>query len=172
MDVLNNGGALGIFPEGTRNEVICKEDKLNELYQIVKNNISKKDLIKKIKNRSIRYTQVELLIKLNNDGRITDEELKEYVMDADEYLKELLRDNKITKEEYEDSLLLDLKFGAVSLASKTNALIIPYATSGYYDGKKNQLITRIGKPLDIKGMDLESANRLLREKIIELMQNN
>ena len=82
----------------------------------------------------------------------------------------LLKKKIITKEEYKESLLLPFKFGAVSLAKKTNSLIIPYATVGNYNGERDQLITRIGSPIDVSNMDLEDANKLLREKIIELMQ--
>lgn len=38
--------------------------------------------------------------------------------------------------------------------------------------KKNQLITRIGKPLDVSGMELEDANKLLRQTMIKLMQKS
>lgn len=73
-----------------------------------------------------------------------------------------------TKDEVD---LLPFKFGAVSLAQKTNALIIPFGTRGKYTGKKGKLITKIGKPFDISGMSLEDANKLLRKKILQLMQN-
>lgn len=95
LDILNNNGALGIFPEGTRNKTFGTKDEV---------------------------------------------------------------------------VMLPFKFGAVSLAQKTNALIVPFATTGEYTGKKGNLTTRIGKPFSINGMKLEDANKLLREKILELMQ--
>ena len=79
--------------------------------------------------------------------------------------------NKTKGTEHEE-YLLPFKFGAVSLAKKENALIIPFATTGLYNGEKEQLITRIGKPLDISGMELEDANKLLRETMIKLMQKS
>ncbi len=94
-EVLEQGGALGIFPEGTRNKTIGTPDEV---------------------------------------------------------------------------VMLPFKFGAVSLAQKTNALIVPFATTGEYTGKKGNLVTRIGKPFSVQNMDLEKANDLLREKILELMQ--
>ena len=73
-----------------------------------------------------------------------------------------------TKDEVD---LLPFKFGAVSLAKKTNALIVPFGISGEYTGKKGHLVTRIGKPFSVKNMDLEDANELLRKKILKLMKN-
>lgn len=168
--ILHDKGCIGLFPEGTRNEVTCKDAELEKLEKIL--NISKEEIINKIKYKSIRTTQVNLLIDLEKQKRITKKELKEYVLDADNALLKLLKAKKITKEEYDESLLLPFKFGAVSLAKKENALIIPFATVGLYNGQKDQLVTRIGKPLDISNMDLEEANKLLRKTMINLMQKS
>ena len=168
--ILHSKGCIGLFPEGTRNEVTCKESELEKLEKIL--NISKEEIIEKIKDKSIRTTQVNLLIELKNQNKITKDELKEFVLDADNALLKLLKKKVITKSEYEESLLLPFKFGAVSLAKKENALIIPFATVGLYNKEKDQLITRIGKPLDISGMDLEEANALLRKTMIKLMQKS
>ena len=97
MKVLESGGCLGIFPEGTRNKTIGTKDEVD---------------------------------------------------------------------------LLPFKYGAVSLAKKTNALIVPFGISGEYTGKKGNLTTRIGKPFSVSDMDLEEANAILREKILKLMKNN
>ena len=67
--------------------------------------------------------------------------------------------------------LLPFKFGAVSLAKKSNALIVPFGITGDYTGKKGKLTTRIGKPFSVKDMDYETANDVLREKILKLVQN-
>lgn len=166
--ILHSKGCIGIFPEGTRNEVTSKDEELEKLVKIL--NISKEEIIEKIKYKSIRTTQVNLLIELKNQNKITKDELKEFVLDADNALLKLLKKKIIKEEEYNESLLLPFKFGAVSLAKKENALIIPFATTGLYNGEKNQLITRIGKPLDVSGMELEDANKLLRQTMIKLMQ--
>jgi len=72
-----------------------------------------------------------------------------------------------TPEEVE---LLPFKYGAVSLAKKTGALIVPFGTRGEYTGKKGNLITHIGKPIDISKMGLDEANELLRKNILKLMK--
>ena len=168
--ILHSKGCIGIFPEGTRNEVTSKDEELEKLVKIL--NIPKEEIIEKIKYKSIRTTQVNLLIELKNQNKITKDELEEFVLDADNALLKLLKKKIIKEEEYNESLLLPFKFGAVSLAKKENALIIPYATTGLYNGEKNQLITRIGKPLDVSGMELEDANKLLRQTMIKLMQKS
>ena len=96
LDVLRSGGALGIFPEGTRNKTFGTKDEV---------------------------------------------------------------------------VMLPFKFGAVSLAQKTNALIVPFGISGKYTRDGN-LTTRIGKPFSVNDMSLEDANKLLRKKILKLMQKS
>lgn len=97
LEILKNGGAVGIFPEGTRNKTLGTK-------------------------------------------------------------------NEVT--------LLPFKFGAVSLAKKTGALIVPFGITGEYTGKKGKLTTRIGKPFSVKDLELEEANELLRKKILKLMQKS
>ena len=97
LSILNEGGAVGIFPEGTRNKTLGTKDEVD---------------------------------------------------------------------------LLPFKFGAVSLAKKTNALIVPFGISGEYTGKKGKLTTRIGKPFSVSDMDLESANEYLRQNILKLMKKS
>ena len=94
-EILERGGALGIFPEGTRNKTLGTKDEVD---------------------------------------------------------------------------LLPFKFGAVSLAKKCNALIVPFGISGEYTGKAGKLTTRIGKPIDVSDMSLEEANEVLRKNILKLMK--
>lgn len=172
IQILMDGGSVGLFPEGTRNEITCKADKLETLYNMVKDDYTKEELIKLIKPRSFKYTQIELLMKLEEQKRITKDELKKYVLDPDNSLKKLLKEKKIKMSEYDESLLIPLKYGAVSFANKTNAKIIPFGVSGEYTGKKGNLTCNIGKPIDVSGMSLEEANTILSKSIIKLMKNN
>ena len=91
LDVLNNGGAIGLFPEGTRNK---------------------------------------------------------------------------TKD-----LLLPFKFGAVSMASKTDSYLVPFGISGEYKFRSKNLVVRFGKPFKVKDGDLESANKKLEKEIRKLILN-
>ncbi len=89
LDVLNKGGAIGIFPEGTRNK---------------------------------------------------------------------------TKEK-----LLPFKFGAVSLAEKTESYIIPVAVTGTYKFRSKNLKIKFGKPFKIENMTLEEANNKLYNEISQMI---
>ena len=70
-----------------------------------------------------------------------------------------------TANEYE---LQPFKFGAVSLAQKTGALLVPLGITGKYV-KNGNLIIRVGEPFRIGGMTLENANNLLRDRIQTLI---
>jgi len=89
LEVLNNGGAIGIFPEGTRNK---------------------------------------------------------------------------TQEK-----LLPFKYGAVSMAQKTNATIIPFAVTGNYKFRSKNLKIKIGTPFKLENMSLENANEHLYTEISNLI---
>ena len=67
--------------------------------------------------------------------------------------------------------LLPFKYGAVSMAKKTDAYILPVGISGEYKFRSKNLIVRIGKPFKITNMELDEANELLKNKILELLKN-
>jgi len=71
-----------------------------------------------------------------------------------------------------NELLLPFKFGAVSMAQKTEAMIIPFAITGEYKMslfKKSNLNIRFGEPFQVqKEMKLEEANEKLYNTIIDL----
>ncbi len=96
LNVLKNNGAIGIFPEGTRNKTIGTKDEV---------------------------------------------------------------------------LLLPFKFGAVSMAKKTNSVIVPFVITGDYKFRSKNLKVRIGKPLKPID-DLGKANSKLRKTMIDLYKDN
>lgn len=67
--------------------------------------------------------------------------------------------------------LLPFKYGAVSMAKKTNAYIVPVGISGEYKFRSKNLTINIGEPFKIDNMSLEEANNLLKEKILKLIEN-
>ena len=94
LNVLKNNGAIGIFPEGTRNKTIGTKDEV---------------------------------------------------------------------------LLLPFKFGAVSMAKKTDATIVPFGIMGDHTVNNKNLTLVFGKPFKVGDMNLEEANNYLKEQITELV---
>jgi 1-acyl-sn-glycerol-3-phosphate acyltransferase len=68
-------------------------------------------------------------------------------------------------------VLLPFKYGAVSMAQKTNSKIVPFAIVGDYKlfGKIKIVFD---KPFSVKNMELDEANELLRNKVIKLIEKN
>lgn len=69
-------------------------------------------------------------------------------------------------------LLLPFKFGAVSLAQKTDSYIVPFAITGDYKFRSKNLKITYGKPFKITNMTLEEANDKLYKKIEKLLKEN
>ena len=67
--------------------------------------------------------------------------------------------------------LLPFKYGAVSMAKKTDAYLLPVGITGEYKFRSKDLSIKIGKPFKITDMPLEEANELLKEKILELIDS-
>ena len=68
--------------------------------------------------------------------------------------------------------LLPFKFGAVSMAKKTNAKLVPFGTTGEYKFRSKNLTVRFGKPIEIGDMSLEEANEKLAKAIGDLMKKS
>ena len=66
--------------------------------------------------------------------------------------------------------LLPFKYGAVSMAQKTGAYILPVGISGDYKFRSKNLIIKIGLPFKIDEMSLDEANSKLKDEISKLMK--
>jgi 1-acyl-sn-glycerol-3-phosphate acyltransferase len=68
--------------------------------------------------------------------------------------------------------LLPFKFGAVSMASKTDSLLVPFGITGDYKFRSKNLTIRYGKPFKVENMSLEEANDKLYNEVKKLMEMN
>ena len=66
--------------------------------------------------------------------------------------------------------LLPFKFGAVSMAKKTNATIVPFGVRGDYKFRSKNLQVHFGTPFKVGDMSLEEANKKLEKEIGNLMR--
>ena len=117
-------------------------------------------------------THAKYDLKPNLFNKISTEDFKNNIFQADSYLKTLVTNNIITEKEYYDSLLLPLKYGAVSMAQKTGATIVPYAITGNYRFSKNKLKISFLKPINV-GLtdDLTEKNNILADEIKSFIKN-
>lgn len=75
------------------------------------------------------------------------------------------------KRNYTEELLLPFKYGAVSMAQKSGAPIIPYAIAGDYKLFSRNLKVIFGEPFYVGEMALYDANRELYNRILALMMS-
>jgi len=68
--------------------------------------------------------------------------------------------------------LLPFKYGAVSLAQKTDSYIVPFGITGDYKFRSKNLTIQYGKPFKVSGMTLEEANKKLYDEVSTLMSVN
>lgn len=168
LDILNNDGAIGLFPEGTRNGV--KKERAKELFdEYIESEISFNDFYKKIKKS--KTSQVNFLEELMKLGAISKDEFIDNICNADEFLNLLIHEKRLTRTEYFDHILLPLKFGAVSMAKKTSTPIVPFVITGDYKFRSKNLRIKIGKPIEPID-DLEKANKHLDETMKKMIQEN
>lgn len=90
---------------------------------------------------------------------------------AIEYLNKgaLINVSPEAKRNYTNEILLPFKVGAVVMAQRTNCNIIPYSITGDYKFRSKNLKITFGKPLDVSELTVEEANKLLYEKVKELL---
>ncbi len=96
---------------------------------------------------------------------------KEALKSAIEYLEQgaAINVSPEAKRNYTSEILLPFKFGAVVMAKRTNTKIVPYAITGKYKFRSKDLKITFGEPLDLSQISVEEANKVLFEKIKEML---
>lgn len=135
--ILNSGGCVGIFPEGTRNYL--KDNEILDFYQ--KNNLNKYCTFERFygicKRLNPKASQMQFLQQLFSKGIINFTDIIDILnLGIDKFLESLKFAGIISSEQYDDTLLLPIRFGAVKLAQKTGATIITSASDGEFDSGK------------------------------------
>lgn len=169
IEVLEEGHALGLFPEGTRNGL--KEARAKEVQEKYFKDANFEEFYKKAK--SVKTSEVDYCEELIKNKKIKEKDFIDNFDNLDSYLRKLAKDKVISEDDYYDHIFLPFKFGAVSMAQKTGALVVPFVTTGEYKFRSKNLKVRIGKPILIgHEEDLEKANKELRKTMIELYKKN
>lgn len=72
-----------------------------------------------------------------------------------------------------EDIIMPFKYGAVSMATKTNSYVVPFSITGKYKiFKKDSVKICFGKPYKINNDDLTIANNELMEKVKKLIVKN
>ena len=69
-----------------------------------------------------------------------------------------------------DAFLLPFKTGAVSMAQKSGAYVLPFGITGDYKFRSKNLRILFGKPFKVDGMTVKEANQKLYEDVGRLMK--
>lgn len=69
-----------------------------------------------------------------------------------------------------NELLLPFKYGAVSLASKTNSYVVPFGIVGDYKFRSKNLVIKYGKPFKVKKDELEKYNDKLYKEVEKIIK--
>lgn len=70
-----------------------------------------------------------------------------------------------------DDIIMPFKYGAVRMAMDTDSYIVPFAITNEYKFLKKSVIISFGKPYKVV-KDIESENKKLENKVIELIRSN
>ena len=170
LDYLSSGSTVGLFPEGTRNAP--KEDYMKMIYSDLNTSFTFEEYKILLKNSRARLSQLQYLKQLFDEGKITYSEYSNGLFSVDALLRTLVTNKTITQDDYEDSLLLPFKTGAVDMAMQTNSPILPFAVTGDYTLDNDNLIVNFGEPFYVNNCSKEEANNILRTKVKKLLVTN
>lgn len=151
IEYLKLGSAIGIFPEGTRNQ-----------YQVTKLKIAKKqlELQQLIQESSVK--EVNMIEQLKSEISLLETNLINIKKSYSEKNIDII----------EDEELLPFHFGTVSMAKKTGATLVPFGITGDYKLNNKNLILSYGTPFKVSDMPLEEANNKLRGEVLSLVRKN
>ena len=71
-----------------------------------------------------------------------------------------------------DDILLPFKHGAMSMAKKADAWVIPVAVSGKFKFRSKDLVIKYGTPFKVDDMTIEKATNKLKNKILDLLEED
>jgi len=70
-----------------------------------------------------------------------------------------------------NEIIMPFKYGAVSLAKKSGAYIVPFAIKGKFKLFKRTVTIKLGEPYKIND-DLDKENKKLEQKVIKLLKED
>ena len=65
--------------------------------------------------------------------------------------------------------ILKFRYGAVSIAKRTNVKVVPFVIRGEYKIFRSNLQIEFGKPIEVVNLEIEEANKILENEVIKLL---
>ena len=69
-----------------------------------------------------------------------------------------------------DKEILRFRHGTVSIAKKANVEVVPFAIRGKYKVFRSNLQIEFGKPINLENIEIEEANEILENEVINLLR--
>lgn len=136
-------------------------------------NISTKRLVYILAKKELHDGKMGWFFKLTNTIPVDlkNGHNKDALNKAIEYLNNgsLVNLSPEAKRNYTNEILLPFKPGAVIMAKKSDSKIIPYSITGDYKFRSKNLKITFGEPIDVSDLSIEEANKLLYDKVKELI---
>ena len=163
---LNIGSSIGVFPESMANKLSKK--KINELYSELRSGMTYNDYEKLLRGENVKLSQINLLQKLFNDNKISELTYQKGLLSTELILFECIEKGIITKEEFDDALLLPFNDNLIDIYRDSNVSIMPFAiTEDYYNSGDIEI--NFGDLLKINDIK-ENTSNVLRGKVLELVK--
>ncbi len=151
-EYLKDGAVVGIFPEGTRNQYQVAKNKLDELYSLY-------PFLKNGDGNNIKSDEIAKLF-----------EQKKMLLERMQQQEQVYSDKGVVINKEDE--LLTFHFGAVSMARKTDAFVVPFAVNGNYKMNNDNLIVNFGEAYKVESDDLEFEKDKLQKKVAVLIKEN
>lgn len=163
INYLNVGSSIGIFPEIITNVPSCK--KIQELYSELRSGLTYYGYEKIIREENVKLSQINLLQRLFYGNKISDADYQKGLLSTEIVLFECTEKGIITKEEFDDALLLPFKDTSINKYKETGAVILPFAiTEKGYNTK--DMVINFGDLIEMDDLNEDE----LRGKVLNLVK--
>lgn len=164
---LNVGSSIGIFAENMTNTP--NSEKIHELYSELRSALTYEDYEKLVRDENVRLSQFNLLQQLYHDHKISESDYQKGLLSTEIVLFECIEKGIITKEEFDDALLLPFKDNLINNYINSDVSVLPFAIT-HNKFNNGDIEVNFGELVAIDDIK-ENTSKVLRGKVLELVKN-